>query len=137
MQAPTEPVASPTAELKASIPLATEAPLVVRPARTQVLGLPLQLLNQWLAWLGRVRLSSLSELLPALRLLALLVAAGFVVRLTGATLDALNDIPMLGRLLELVGLISALNFLSRNALKSQKRAELLARIRRLRSEFLG
>jgi hypothetical protein len=60
-----------------------------------------------------------------------------VVKLTGATLDALNDIPMLGRLLELVGLISALNFLGRNALKSQKRAELLARIQTLRKELLG
>jgi hypothetical protein len=44
---------------------------------------------------------------------------------------------MLGRLLELVGLISALNFLGRNALKSQKRAELLARIQTLRKELLG
>jgi hypothetical protein len=87
--------------------------------------------------LAALNLRSLAELLPALRLVAILAAAGFVVKLTGATLDALNDIPMLGRLLELVGLISALNFLGRNALKSQKRAELLARIQTLRKELLG
>lgn len=119
------------------IPLNLEAPLALPKAAPQLLGLPLQLLNQLLARLANLRLQSLAELLPALRLVAILAAAGFVVKLTGATLDALNDIPMLGRLLELVGLISALNFLGRNALKSQKRAELLARIQTLRNELLG
>jgi hypothetical protein len=119
------------------IPLNLEAPLALPQAAPQLLGLPLQLLNQLLARLATLRLQSLAELLPALRLVAILAAAGFVVKLTGATLDALNDIPMLGRLLELVGLISALNFLGRNALKSQKRAELLARIQTLRKELLG
>jgi hypothetical protein len=119
------------------IPLNLEAPLALPNAVPQLLGLPLQLLNQLLARLATLRLQSLAELLPALRLVAILAAAGFVVKLTGATLDALNDIPMLGRLLELVGLISALNFLGRNALKSQKRAELLARIQTLRNELLG
>lgn len=119
------------------IPLNLEAPLAPSKAAPQVLGLPLQLLNQLLARLAALRLQSLAELLPALRLVAILAAAGFVVKLTGATLDALNDIPMLGRLLELVGLISALNFLARNALKSQKRAELLARIQQLKKDLLG
>ena len=119
------------------IPLNLEAPLALPKEAPQLLGLPLQLLNQLLARLANLRLQSLAELLPALRLVAILAAAGFVVKLTGATLDALNDIPMLGRLLELVGLISALNFLGRNALKSQKRAELLARIQTLRNELLG
>jgi hypothetical protein len=119
------------------IPQNLEAPLALPQAAPQLLGLPLQLLNQLLARLATLRLQSLAELLPALRLVAILAAAGFVVKLTGATLDALNDIPMLGRLLELVGLISALNFLGRNALKSQKRAELLARIQTLRKELLG
>jgi len=119
------------------IPLNLEAPLALPKAAPQLLGLPLQLLNQLLARLANLSLQSLAELLPPLRLVAILAAAGFVVKLTGATLDALNDIPMLGRLLELVGLISALNFLGRNALKSQKRAELLARIQTLRNELLG
>lgn len=119
------------------IPLTLEAPLALSKTAPQLLGLPLQLLNQLLARLAGLRLQTLAELLPALRLVAILAAAGFVVKLTGATLDALNDIPMLGRLLELVGLISALNFLGRNALKSQKRAELLARIQKLRKDLLG
>jgi len=119
------------------IPLTLEAPLALSKTAPQLLGLPLQLLNQLLARFAGLRLQTLAELLPALRLVAILAAAGFVVKLTGATLDALNDIPMLGRLLELVGLISALNFLGRNALKSQKRAELLARIQKLRKDLLG
>jgi len=127
-------------ERSLQIPVAEPAPLAV-PARSssnnEVLGLPLQLLNQLLAALGSAPLASLDELLPALRVLALLLLAGFVVKLTGTTLDALNEIPMLGRLLELVGLISALNFLARNALRSQKRAELLTRIQMLKQTFLG
>ena len=122
------------------IPVAEPAPLAVPAPSTSnndVLGLPLQLLNQLLAGLGSAPLTSLDDLLPALRVLALLLLAGFVLKLTGATLDALNDIPMLGRLLELVGLISALNFLARNALRSQKRAELLTRIQTLKQKFLG
>jgi hypothetical protein len=120
------------------IPVAEPAPLVAVPERpNQLLGVSLQLLNQLLARIGATPFSNLAELLPALRVLALLLLAGFVLKLTGATLGALNEIPMLGRLLELVGLISALNFLARNALRSQKRAELLARIQQLRREFLG
>jgi hypothetical protein len=40
-------------------------------------------------------------------------------------------------LLELTGLVTLLNFLARNALKQQKRAELLSRIRKLKQDFLG
>jgi len=131
-------------DIEAEIAVAEPAPLVAaveQPAPqerpNQLLGLPLQLLNQVLARIGATSFSNLAELLPALRVLALLLLAGVVLKLTGATLGALNEIPMLGRLLELVGLISALNFLARNALRSQKRAELLARIQKLRRDFLG
>ena len=120
------------------IPVAEPAPLVAVSERpNQLFGVSLQLLNQLLARIGATPFSNLAELLPALRVLALLLLAGFVLKLTGATLGALNEIPMLGRLLELVGLISALNFLARNALRSQKRAELMVRIETLRREFLG
>lgn len=124
-------------EIPVQIPVAEPAPLSVAPRNDQLLGLPLQLVNQLLARLGTAPLQSLADLGPALRLLALLLLAGFVLKLTGATLGALNEIPMLGRLLELVGLISALNFLARNALRSQKRAELLTRIQALKRQFLG
>ena len=124
------------------IPLATEAPLVpaqpvaAEPAH-QLLGLPLQLVNQLLARLGAAPLQSMADLLPALRLVSLLVLAGVAVKLTGATLGAINEIPLMGRLLELVGLISAINYLARNAIRSQKRAELLARIMKLKQDLLG
>lgn len=103
----------------------------------RLLGLPLQLINQLLARLGASPLDNLADLLPALRLLSLVVVAGITLKLTGATLGAINELPLIGRLLELVGLISALQFLAANALRSQKRAELLARIQKLKRDFLG
>ena len=63
--------------------------------------------------------------------------AGIALRLTGATLGAINEIPLLGGLLELVGLVALLNFLARNAFKQQKRAELLERIRQLRRNLIS
>ena len=152
-----EPVAIP-----AAIPVATPAPLAtvaaepapaVQPApepkpapaatatadteTARLLGMPLQLINQLLARLGASPLHNLADLLPALRLVSLLAVAGITIKLTGATLGAINELPLIGRLLELVGLISALQFLAANALRSQKRAELLARIQKLKRDFLG
>jgi len=139
--------AAPTPEL--TIAVAEPAPLVqaqtaaaappagAPEATNQVLGLPLQLVNQLLAKLGAAPLESPPDLWPAVRLLSLLLAAGVAVKLTAATLGAINEMPLMGRLLELVGLISALNFLARNAVKSQKRAELLARITKLKHDLLG
>ena len=141
---PAEP--APSAPPEPEIRVAPEAPLVAAPSAAptpasdsaaEVLGLPLQLLNQLLAKLGAAPLSSLAELLPALRLISLLVVAGVTIKLTGATLGAINELPLVGRLLELVGLISALQYLASNALRSQKRAELLARIQKLKRDFLG
>jgi hypothetical protein len=142
-----EPVAIPVAT---PAPLATVAPEPapsVQPApaaaasldaeTSRLLGLPLQLINQLLARLGAAPLHNLADLLPALRLVSLLVVAGITIKLTGATLGAINELPLIGRLLELVGLISALQFLAANALRSQKRAELLARIQKLKRDFLG
>lgn len=122
--------------LKAEIPLASAAPLAPT-AAAEAPGLPLQFLNQLLQKLGATRLQSLADLLPAARILALAVLAGIALRLTGATLGAINEIPLLGGLLELVGLVALLNFLARNAFKQQKRAELLERIRQLRRNLLS
>jgi hypothetical protein len=102
-----------------------------------MLGLPLQFLNQLLQKLGATPLASLADLVPALQILALAVLAGIALKLTGATLDAINDIPLVGGLLELVGLVALLNSLARNAFKQQRRAELLDRIRKLRKDLLG
>jgi len=133
--APSSPPASAAAPAGATDAGATDAG--ASDAAAQVLGLPLQLLNQLLVKLGAAPLASLAELLPALRLISLVVVAGITIKLTGATLGAINELPLVGRLLELVGLISALQYLASNALRSQKRAELLARIQKLKRDFLG
>ena len=75
--------------------------------------------------------------LPLAASLGIALLAGVALKITGASLDAINEIPLVGGLLELVGLVSLLNFLSRNALKAQKRAELLSRIRKLKQDFFG
>jgi hypothetical protein len=134
---PSPPAPVPSApSLKVEIPVAAAAPLAqTAPAETP--GLPLQFLNQLLQKLGATRLQSLADLLPAARILALAALAGIALRLTGATLGAINEIPLLGGLLELVGLVALLNFLARNAFKQQKRAELLERIRQLRRNLIS
>ena len=142
-----EPVdfAEPAVEIRAAEP----APLVASAsqgaegdgaggdATRELLGLPLQFLNQLLQRIGSTKLDSLADLIPAARLVGIALLAGVALKLTGATLGAINDIPLLGGLLELTGLVAMLNFLARNALKQQKRAELLGRIRKLKQDFLG
>ena len=118
-------------------PLATTEPAPSESGASQVLGLPLQFLNQLLQKLGATPLESLADLVPALQILALAVLAGIALKLTGATLGAINEIPLVGGLLELVGLVALLNSLARNAFKQQQRAELLDRIRKLRKDLLG
>ena len=134
------PLAAVAPEPPPAAPSAQAAPAAQPASDTQtskLLGLPLQLVNQLLARLGAAPLRNLADLLPALRLVSLLVVAGITLKLTGATLGAINELPLVGRLLELVGLISALQFVAANALRSQKRAELLARIQKLKRDFLG
>jgi hypothetical protein len=125
------------------IPVAESAPLVRQPATqaeapsAAASGLSLKLLNELLRRIGATPLHSLGDLLPLLRILGLAVIAGIALRLTSATLGAIDDLPLVGGLLELVGLVSLLNFLARNAFKQQKRAELLARIQKLKTDLLG
>ena len=142
-----EPVdfAEPAVEIRAAEP----APLVASAshgaegdgaggdATRELLGLPLQFLNQLLQRIGSAKLDSLADFIPAARFVGIALLAGVALKLTGATLGAINDIPLLGGLLELTGLVAMLNFLARNALKQQKRAELLGRIRKLKQDFLG
>ena len=140
-----DPESVPAVEIRAAEP----APLVASASHgaagdsaagdgaRELLGLPLQFLNQLLQRVGSAKLDSLADLIPAARLLGIALLAGVALKLTGATLGAINDVPLLGGLLELTGLVSLLNFLARNALKQQKRAELLSRIRKLKQDFLG
>ena len=90
--------------------------------------------------LGRIAAlspASAADLLPVLRILSLALVAGLALRLAGATLGAIDDLPLIGGLLELVGLLSLIRFLASRALHQQKRAELLARIEQLRRDLLG
>lgn len=129
------------------VPVAEPAPLAVSTApaagsapaggTAEGFGLPLKLLNELLAKIGATPLHSLADLVPVARILALAVVAGIALKLTSATIGAIDDLPLVGGLLELVGLVSLLNFLARNAFKQQKRAELLARIQKLKSDLLG
>ena len=125
------------APLVASASPGAEADGAVGDSARELLGLPLQFLNQLLQRIGSAKLDSLADLIPAARLLGIALLAGVALKLTGATLGAINDVPLLGGLLELTGLVTMLNFLARNALKQQKRAELLGRIRKLKQDFLG
>ena len=82
---------------------------------------------------------SLEQLLPALGILGLAVVAGVGLRITAVVLGSLDELPMLGRLLQLVGLVPAIRFLSRNAMQQQQqqqRASLLARIQKLKLDVL-
>ena len=135
-----QPEPEPFADIRVSEP----APLVAAASSEsagdstkELLGLPLQFLNQLLQKLGSTKLDSLADLIPAARLVGIALLAGVALKITGATLGAINDIPVVGGLLELIGLVSMLNFLARNALKQQKRAELLSRIRKLKQDFLN
>lgn len=117
------------------------AAILIRPslknAESTVSSLPLSLLRHLLRQITELKLSTLSDLVPALRIVAIALAAGLVVRITGAVLGSLNDLPLLGGLLELVGLIKLIQLISRHALRQQKRAELLARIQELKRRLLG
>jgi hypothetical protein len=84
-----------------------------------------------------LKLQSLEQLLPALGILGLAVVAGVGLKITAAVLGSIDELPMLGRLLQLVGLVTAIRFLSRNAMQQQQRAALLARIQKLKLKVLG
>jgi hypothetical protein len=136
--------------LQRQIPIATPAPLVAtgepkatKPQSATAAGsksataLPLQLINQLQRKIDATPLVSLGDMLPLLRILTLAALAGIALRFATATLGAIDDLPLVGGLLELVGLVTLLNFLARNAFKQKKRAELLARIQKLRTDLLG
>ena len=105
------PVLEQAPEPEITIPVAEPAPLVSQPqaaesaapagAAKELLGLPLQFLSQLLQKLGSSKLESIADLVPAARLVAIALLAGLALKITGASLDAINDIPLVGGLLEL------------------------------------
>jgi len=123
-------------DLAAPVEAALEAtPFPQEPVR--VFPLKLETLRSTLETLAALRPQSLEQLLPALGIVGLAVVAGVGLKLTAAVLGSIDELPLLGRLLQLVGLVTAIRFLSRNALQQQQRAALLARIQKLRLDVLG
>jgi hypothetical protein len=118
-------------------PTSTEADKPAATAPVSVPPFPRALLAELWRQIAAFDATSIKDWLPLLRLLALVVAAGVVLQLAGATLHAIDEVPLMGGLLELVGLVGVLSLLARNALRQQKRAELLARIHKLRRDLLG
>lgn len=106
-------------------------------ASPQGAGVQLGGIRELLQQLGVFQSQSMEQLLPALQILGLAVVAGVGLKLTGAVLGAINELPLLGQLLQLVGLVTAVQFLARNALQQQKRAALLARIAQIKTNLLG
>ena len=100
-------------------------------------GLLAPVLHQLLKLLAATPLHTINDLLSAARIAALSLVAGSALMLTGAALGAIQELPLMGGLLELVGLVSLLNVLARMALRQQKRAELLERIRQVRRQLWG
>jgi hypothetical protein len=68
---------------------------------------------------------------------ALILAAIVTAKLVLAILDAINDIPLLSPLFELVGISYATWFVSRYLLKASTRQELANEIQSLKNQFVG
>lgn len=118
-------------------PLQPPAPASGDNGSPQGAGIQLGGIRELLQQLGVFQSQSMEQLLPALQILGLAVVAGVGLKLTGAVLGAINELPLLGQLLQLVGLVTAVQFLARNALQQQKRAALLARIAQIKTNLLG
>jgi hypothetical protein len=135
----TAEISSATAAPPLELHLTQEAPgpLQAPEAKQDGGGFQPEGLRTLLKQLGVFQSQSLEQLLPALQILGLAVVAGVGLKLTGAVLGAINELPLLGQLLQLVGLVTAIQFLARNALQQQKRAALLARIEQIKTNLLG
>lgn len=142
-----EPPAPQIPPVISELPVAEPAPLaaVSAPgasagssgASTELLGLPLKLLNELLAKIGATPLHALADLLPVLRILSLAVVAGIALKLTSATLGAIDDLPLVGGLLELVGLIAAVRFTATRLVRKSDRDQVFADWSRRWNDFRG
>jgi len=69
--------------------------------------------------------------------LGLIFGAFIAVKLTLAILDAINDVPVLAPLFELIGLIYSGWFIYRYLLKASNRSELASEMNALKDQILG
>ncbi|MGB3299541.1 MAG: CAAD domain-containing protein [Phormidesmis sp.] len=78
-----------------------------------------------------------SEYRRPLLALGLIFGAFIAVKLTLAVLDAINDVPVLAPLFELIGLIYSGWFIYRYLLKASNRSELASEMNALKDQILG
>jgi hypothetical protein len=74
---------------------------------------------------------------PQITTVALILAAIISVKIVFAVLDAINDIPLIGTIFELVGIGYATWFVSRYLLKASTRQELSSEINTFKNQIFG
>jgi CAAD domains of cyanobacterial aminoacyl-tRNA synthetase len=97
-----------------------------------------ELLDRLNGWLGDGRVSEIwQQSQRPLKALGAALALLLVLRLLGSVLGALDGVPMLPRLLQLVGLIWLGLYSSRHLVRSDSRQQLLARLDGLWASVVG
>lgn len=97
-----------------------------------------ELLDRLNGWLGEGKVADLwQQSQRPLKALGAALALLLVLRLLGSVLGALDGVPMLPRLLQLVGLIWIGLYSSRNLVRSDSRQQLLARAEGVWSSVVG
>lgn len=128
-----------------NVPAAADAILetVVLPAATEAGGGEAggewqELLDRLNGWLGEGRARELwQQSQRPLKALAAALALLLVLRLLGSVLGALDGVPMLPRLLQLVGLIWIGLYSSRHLVRSDSRQQLVAKVEGVWSSVVG
>lgn len=128
-----------------NVPAAADAILetVVLPAATEAGGGEAggewqELLDRLNGWLGEGRATELwQQSQRPLKALAAALALLLVLRLLGSVLGALDGVPMLPRLLQLVGLIWIGVYSSRHLVRSDSRQQLVAKVEGVWSSVVG
>ncbi|MEH2065225.1 MAG: CAAD domain-containing protein [Nostoc sp.] len=94
-------------------------------------------ISQFLQQLPEYLSSFFQDYKQPLITVALILAAIVTAKIVLAVLDAINDIPLLSPLFELVGIGYATWFISRYLLKASTRQELADEIQFLKNQFVG
>ena len=132
---PSEPVAPPAT---AAILETVELPAATDDAGAQTGGEWQELLDRLNGWLGDSQVGELwQQSQRPLKLLGVGLALLLVLRLVGSLLGTLDGVPMLPRLLQLVGLIWLGLYSSRHLVRSDSRQQLLTRVDGIWASVVG
>ncbi len=94
-------------------------------------------ISEFFAQLPQYLSSFFNDYKQALITLSLIFAAIVTVKVALAILDAINDIPLLSPIFELIGIAYGTWFIFRYLLKSSNRQELAQEIQLLKNEIMG